>query len=167
MEHSGDDADKLIEEDTRGVEVEGGACHNRQDGDKLHHLGKYRVRAITQACAQSCTEAALDSGKEGCTVQEAQQCFGSNTWVKPFCAFCFGQMIHCSDQYCLEQCACAPVAGPQSKACDDCNRAHCSAQFYYCSGINPDGSGVKSATYVAESANVLPLSRNGSDYLLV
>lgn len=164
---SDDDDGKVVEEDMHGVEVEGGACHNRDDGKKLKHLGKYRVRAITKACAQSCNEAAVDSGKDACTIHEASNCFESKTWVKPFCASCFGQQIHCSQQHCLEECACAPIAGPLSKACEHCNRVHCDAQFRYCSGIDPDGSRSKSTKHVAESPSVLPLSTNGGKHLLL
>jgi len=146
------------------------ACRNKKDGKKLKHHGRNGVNAITKACAQSCNDAAVDSGKDGCTIPEGSACFMSKISVRPICAHCFGQQIDCSDQYCLEQCACAS----SSKACKDCNDAHCSAQFHHCSGIDPDGQGGrrrrrphKSAALGAESQNVLPLSTNGSEYLLL
>lgn len=91
---------------------------------KLQKKGKSKVQAVMRACAKACT------GVEGCTAEAGHACFWSYTGVGGNCASCFGEFIHCSDDYCIEECACG-----SSKACDDCSSAHCKKAFDACSGL--------------------------------
>lgn len=104
------------------------ACYNKKDGGQLKTRGKAKVEAMLRNCAKECTTV------EGCTTAAGLACFqramqGRHT-VSSNCASCFGAFIHCSDDNCIEQCACG-----SDQVCQSCNDAHCKAQFDQCSGL--------------------------------
>jgi len=129
------------------------ACHNKKDGGKLKKKGKSATQAVMRACAKSCTDV------EGCTDAAGQACFDAYVDVSSKCASCFGAFIHCSDDNCIEQCACG-----SSKVCDDCNTAHCKPQFDQCSGLK----GHDASFALDAEMSLAPSSTNeGGDPLVV
>lgn len=111
------------------------ACHNKKDGRKLQHRGKKKTQDVVKACAKQCTTT------EGCTVKAGTTCFHAHIDVGHKCSTCFGMFIHCSDENCLEECACessgyrSGKGGGGKSACDQCNDMHCKKQFNHCSGL--------------------------------
>jgi len=106
-----------------------GACHNKKDGKQLEDRGKSKVQALVKACTKECT------GVEGCTVKAGAACMKAQTHVSGGCSDCFGQLIHCADDKCLEECQCG-----SKNQCDSCVKSHCNPQFVHCSGFDPTSS---------------------------
>jgi hypothetical protein len=102
-------------------------CHGQccNDGNALHRIGKNGVAHDMKSCALS---------TDG-SVAHAGSCMQKKTGVSPGCATCFGGSIHCSEKYCIEECACSSWSAPP---CHSCMQKYCSAPFQSCSGIpNP------------------------------
>lgn len=126
------------------------ACHNKKDGKTLKKKGKSATEDVLRACAKSCT------GVEGCTAAAGKACFEAYISVGSGCASCFGAFIQCSDDNCIEECACG-----SSQVCNSCNDAHCKAAFDGCSGLKGHDARSSFMSFLPPSTN------EGEDSLVV
>lgn len=139
------------------------ACHNKKDGKRLQHRGKKKTQEVCKACAKECTTT------EGCTAEAGTTCFHAHIDVSHKCSKCFGLFIHCSDENCLEECACessgdrSGKGGGGKSACDQCNDMHCKKQFNHCSGLK----GHDTSFLFGAEMDLAPSSTDEGEVLLV
>merc|ERR1719313_1527781 len=118
--------------------VTGGKCHNKKDGPALKKRGKTRMANEMKDCGNKAgnQQPPLQGAAElayltHCITAETHPP-GSKYAISQACASCFAGSVMCSEQYCIEECACVSWQDPQ---CNSCMNAHCKSSFDSCSGL--------------------------------
>jgi hypothetical protein len=103
------------------------ACRNSHDEHILRSKGKWGNSNDMKACALS---------TDG-SISQTAQCMQKREGLSAGCSWCYGQSIQCSEQYCIEECACSAWNEPH---CHSCMTRNCEAQFRHCGGLLTEGS---------------------------
>jgi len=103
------------------------ACRNRNDELALRHRGSLGVESDLYHCAYD-TDGSVDKGAH---------CMQQKIKLSNACANCYGESIHCTEQHCMEECACSARA---SRTCERCQQQHCRSPFRACSGLAADAA---------------------------
>jgi len=117
-----------------------GYCYNRWDYSCLNKRGQDRLAQDMKVCAERLSDLHPQYSYPK-KFEYLQNCTQNRVQTTDDCSGCFAYSILCSQEHCLEECACVSY---QDKTCKTCMEHNCNNQsswsvahdFNYCSGAD-------------------------------
>merc|ERR1712150_155986 len=81
------------------------------------------------------------------------ECMMIKEWISLPCAGCFGMAIACSNQHCMEACACSRRPPYESRSCHYCVQTWCQKLLAACTGLPSSASSIDYDHYVSSDVN--------------